>query len=121
MKLKTIEKDVPGTNGDGEVKRGATVRITLTAKTLAITIYVTDELLEDSVIGMAQYVMGELQRAFVGSIHEVVINGDKTTGANVNINLVDANTATLVDGDETDFIAQDGLRKSAITNTATVV
>ena len=121
MQLKAQEKDVPGTNGNGELKKAATAQITLTAQTLAITIYVTDELLEDSVIGMAQYVMGELQRAFVGSIHEVVINGDKTTGANVNINLVDANTATLVDGDETDFIAQDGLRKSAITNTATVV
>jgi len=121
MVLKAQEKDVAGTDGVGEVRKAATAQITLTAQTMAITIYVTDELLEDSVIGMAQYVLGELRRAFVGSIHEVVINGDTTTGANVNINIVDGNTTALVDGDSTDVIAQDGLRKSAITSTSTVV
>lgn len=103
----------------GENKKGKTASVSLEAKTLIITVYYSDELLEDSVFGIAEYVMGEITDAYEASIHEIILNGDTATGANVNINIIDANTNALPDGDKTDFIKFDGVRKFAITNSKT--
>lgn len=102
-----------------ETKKAKTASITLEAKTLIITVYYSDELLEDSVISIAEFVMGEITDAYETSIHEIIINGDTTTGT-TNININGANTSTLADGNKTDFLKFDGGRKLAIANSATV-
>lgn len=104
----------------GENKKANTAKITLEATTLIITIYYSDELLEDSVIAMAEYVMGEITDAYETSIHQIILNGDVDTGATTNINIIDGNTSALPDGNKTDLLKFDGARKVAITKGATV-
>lgn len=99
----------------GENKKAKTASVSLEAKTLIVTIYYSDELLEDSVINIAEYVMGELTAAYETSVHEIIINGDVDTGANTNINIIDGNTSALPDGNKTDFLKFDGIRKIALT------
>jgi len=99
----------------GENKKAKTAQVSLEAKTLIVTIYYSDELLEDSVINIAEYVMGELTAAYETSVHEIIINGDVDTGANTNINIIDGNTSALPDGNKTDFLKFDGIRKIALT------
>lgn len=99
----------------GENKKAKTASVSLEAKTLIVTIYYSDELLEDSVINIAEYVMGELTAAYETSVHEIIINGDVDTGANTNINIIDGNTSALPDGNKTDFLKFDGIRKLALT------
>lgn len=112
--------DVPA-NTANQLKKANTASLSAEAKKLILTVYYTDELLEDSVIAIGTYVLQELSSAFDTSMHEVIINGDTTTGATGNINIVDANTNTLPDGDITDFIViNEGARKTAIDNGATV-
>lgn len=103
-----------------QTKKAPTAKITLEAATLVITIYYSDELLEDSVIAMAEYVMGEITDAYETSIHQIIINGDVDTGANTNINIIDGNTSALPDGNNTDLLKFDGARKVAIGKSATV-
>jgi len=104
----------------GENKKAITASVSLEAKTLIVTIYYSDELLEDSVINIAEYVMGELTAAYETSVHEIIINGDVATGANANINIIDGNTSALPDGNKTDLLKFDGIRKLAFTKSATV-
>lgn len=99
----------------GENKKAKTASVSLEAKTLIVTIYYSDELLEDSVINIAEYVMGELTAAYETSVHEIIINGDVDTGATTNINIIDGNTSALPDGNKTDFLKFDGIRKLALT------
>lgn len=103
----------------GENKKGRTASLSLEAKTLIITVYYSDELLEDSIFDIAEFVMGEITDAYETSLHEIIINGDTVTGT-TNINWNGANTSTLPDGNKTDFIKFDGGRKLAITKSATV-
>lgn len=113
----------PGTSPavpTSQVKKAGTAKITLVAKLLRITVYISDELVEDSVIGIAEYVMSELVAAYERSMHEIIINGDTDTGANTNINIIDGNTSALPDGANTDLLQADGLRKYAIDNSLTV-
>lgn len=102
----------------GENKKGRTASLSLEAKTLIITVYYSDELLEDSIFDIAEFVMGEITDAYETSLHEIIINGDTVTGT-TNINWNGANTSTLPDGNKTDFIKFDGGRKLAITKSAT--
>lgn len=104
----------------GENKKAKTASVSLEAKTLIVTIYYSDELLEDSVINIAEYVMGELTAAYETSVHEIIINGDVDTGANTNINIIDGNTSALPDGNKTDFLKFDGIRKLALQKGAVV-
>lgn len=104
----------------GENKKAKTAKITLEAETLIITVYFSDELLEDSVINIAEYVMGEITAAYETSVHEILLNGDVDTGATTNINIIDGNTSALPDGNKTDFLKFDGVRKIALTKGATV-
>jgi len=118
----TSENSAAPTGGAvaGENKKAKTASVSLEAKTLIVTIYYSDELLEDSVINIAEYVMGELTAAYETSVHEIIINGDVDTGATTNINIIDGNTSALPDGNKTDFLKFDGIRKIAITKSATV-
>lgn len=102
-----------------QTKKANTAKITLEASTLVITIYYSDDLLEDSVIAMAEYVMGEITDAYETSIHQILLNGDTATGTG-NINWDGANTSTLPDGNNTDFIKFDGARKIALTKGSVV-
>lgn len=107
-------------NAKGQVKKAVTASISMEAKTFAITIYISDELLEDSVINMANYIMTEIATAYETTLHEIIINGDTATGANTNINIIDGNTNALPDGDNTDILKFEGGRKLAITKGAVV-
>ena len=102
-----------------QTRKANTAKITLEASTLIITIYYSDDLLEDSVIAMAEYVMGEITDAYETSIHQILINGDVATGT-ANINWDGANTSTLPDGNNTDFLKFDGARKIALTKGSVV-
>lgn len=113
----------PGTSplvATSQVKKAGTAKITLTAQLLRVTVYISDELVEDSVIGIAEYVVGELVAAYERSLHEILINGDTDTGANTNVNIIDGNTSALPDGNNTDVLKGDGMRKFAIDNSKTV-
>lgn len=104
----TENTDKPvGTAKTGEFKKANTAKITLEASTLIITVYYSDDLLEDSVIAMAEYVMGEITDAYETSIHQIILNGDVDTGANTNINIIDGNTSALPDGNKTDVLKFD--------------
>ncbi|MHA1379609.1 MAG: phage major capsid protein [Candidatus Helarchaeota archaeon] len=112
--------DIPATV-TAQLKKAKTQSLSVEAKKLILTVPYTDELLEDSVIELGSYVISEISSAFDTSMHQVIINGDTATGANVNINIIDANTSALDDGDVTDFIViNEGARKTAITNGTTV-
>jgi HK97 family phage major capsid protein len=122
MSLTTELLNAPtgGSTNATQVKKLGTPKITLNANEMKITIYYSDTLLEDSVVAMAEYVMSEIADAYETSIHEVLLNGDTATGANTNINIIDANTSALPDGDKTDLLSANGIRKLAFTNSATV-
>lgn len=121
MSLITQQADSPNASDTiaPQAKKAATAEINLTAKEMVITVYYSDTLLEDSVIAMADYVMEEITAAYETSLHQIIINGDTVTGTG-NINLVGANTSTLPDGNLTDFILADGIRKIALANSAVV-
>jgi HK97 family phage major capsid protein len=91
MTLQTEQTAKPtgGASNADQIKKAGTASINLTASKMAITIYYSDEWLEDSLIAVAEYVLSAITEAYESSIHEVLINGDTTTGASVNINIID--------------------------------
>lgn len=121
MSLATEQTGTPNATDAAapQVKKAKTTELNMTAKEMVITVYYSDTLLEDSVIGIAEYVMQEITFAYETSLHQIIINGDTTTGT-TNINLDGANTSTLTDGNATDFLLANGIRKTAIANSATV-
>ena len=119
----TESNSLPGTTpgvDSAQVKKAGTAELTLTANEFVVTVYFSDTLLEDSVVGIAEYVTSEIVAAYERSLHEVVLNGDTDTGASTNINIIDGNTSALPDGNKTDLLKANGARKVAIDNTATV-
>lgn len=121
MVLTGDNKNAPtgGATDTAQVKKTPTAQIELEAKTMKITFYFDDEMLEDSVIAMAEYTLQEIAASYETSIHHVLINGDTTVGT-LNINIYNGNTSALPDGNKTDVLASDGIRKLAIDNTAVV-
>lgn len=122
MSLSAETTDAPtgGASDTTQIKKPWTASITLDAVSMKVTVYYSDDWLEDSVIDVAQYVLGAIYDAYETSIHEVLINGDTATGASVNINIIDGNTSALPDGDKTDVLAADWIRKIAIDNSNAV-
>lgn len=116
----TEHADLPTGGGVlSQTKKAATAKITLEAKTLVITIYYSDELLEDSVIEIGNYVMTAILDAYEHTMHQLIINGDTATD-NTNINIKGGAITGLPDGASTDILKVDGARKIAITKKATV-
>lgn len=102
-----------------QVKKVGTPLIEVSTKELIITVYFSDKLLRQSVIAIAQYIMGEIFEAYEKSAHEIILNGDTATTA--NINCVDGAVATdLPDGAKTDLLWFDWARKKAISKGAVV-
>lgn len=122
MTIGTEKVNAPtgGASDTAQVKKAGTASINLTATKMNITIYYSDEWLEDSVVAVAEYVLNAITDAYESSIHEVLLNGDTTTGANVNINIIDWNTTALPDGNKTDLLMSNWIRKTAISKSATV-
>ena len=116
MTIGTEKVNAPtgGATDTAQVKKPGTASINLTAKKMNITIYYYDEWLEDSVIAVAEYILNAIYEAYESSIHEVLLNGDTETGANANINIIDWNTSALPDGNKTDLLMSDWIRKVAI-------
>lgn len=116
----TEHSDLPTGGGVlSQTKKAATAKITLEAKTLVITIYYADELLEDSVIEIGNYVMSSILDAYEHTMHQLIINGDTATDTN-NINIKGGAITGLPDGASTDILKVDGGRKIAITKQATI-
>lgn len=109
-----------GLQSASQLHKPGTALITLTAKEISGVVYYPDTLLEDSVIGMAEYVMDYLFTSYSNTFHNVLINGDTATGASVNINIIDGNTSALDGGNDNSVILADGFRKTAIDRNATV-
>ena len=122
MTIGTEKVNAPtgGASDTAQIKKAGTASINLTATKMNITIYYSDEWLEDSVIAVAEYVLNAITDAYESSIHEVLLNGDTATGANVNINIIDWNTTALPDWNKTDLLMSDWIRKVAIDKSATV-
>lgn len=118
----TVENDSAPTGGAvaGENTKARTASVSLEAKTLIVTIYYSDDLLEDSVIDIAEFVMGEITASYETSVHEILINGDTATTANTNINAIDGGVADLENGAKTETLLFDGGRKLAFEKSATV-
>jgi HK97 family phage major capsid protein len=66
--------NVPGTSAS--LNKAGTQKLVLTAKQFAATVYFTQELMEDSVVNIMNYVERKLLQAFVTTVHNVLINGD---------------------------------------------
>lgn len=118
----TVENDSAPTGGAvaGENTKARTASVSLEAKTLIVTIYYSDDLLEDSVIDIAEFVIGEITASYETSVHEILINGDTATTANTNINAIDGGVADLENGAKTETLLFDGGRKLAFEKSATV-
>lgn len=110
-----------GTTPAGQNQRAGTLKFTLTAKDLVVTIEISDQLVRRSVIDIANYVLNKIAKAFESTIHEIVINGDTAIAANTNINAIDGTTASIAKGGaKSATLNNDGLRKRAIAASAVV-
>lgn len=113
MRWAAENANVPGTGAD-KVK-ASTAKVTLSAGELAATVYVSYNLLEDSVVNFQTFVEWELAEAFETSMHQFIINGDVTPWtANIN------NDGGAVDTGADYFQNANGLRFTAIDNGRTV-
>lgn len=112
-------KDTPPVKDASQIKKSGTPTVRLEANEFVITIYYSDTLLEDAVVDIANYIIGEIVAAYEHSLHQVIINGDVKTGTG-NINIDWGNTSALPDGNSTDVLKADGARKIALTKWAVV-
>jgi len=89
-------------------------KVTLTAKTLALRVGFSSELVEDSAIPLIALYREQALRVMADAIDHVLLNGDTETGATGNIN-----TDNAAPGATAKYLAFDGLRKlGLVTNTA---
>jgi hypothetical protein len=68
----------------------------------------TDNLDEDSLIPIASFLNNDLMETFAEALEDALINGDTTTTANTNINLIDGTPSTA--NDKPLYLVWDGLR-----------
>lgn len=91
--------------------KAGTSKVTLSAKKLSASVYLSGELDDDAKIagGIQNYVTNKLGKAYAELLDKLMINGDDTTGATGNINSDDgAPTAG------TYYLAFDGMYRHAI-------
>lgn len=86
-------------------------RVTITASKLGFTQYWSGEMDEDSLIPFVPFLRQQLAVATAHYMDSLVLNGDTTTGASGNINLVDAAPAATKH-----YLAFDGIRKVGLVN-----
>lgn len=110
----------PQTKDAASVRKLGTPTITLEANELIVTVYYSDTFLEDSVIEIANYIIGEIVSAYETSIHQILINGDVAIADDTNINAIDGAITALPDGARTELLKANGARKIAISKSATV-
>lgn len=103
-----------------QVKKLGTPTVQLTAEEFVVTVYVSDTLLEDAVLAIAEYVVSEIVSAFEYTAHNLILNGDTATTSSTNVNAIDGAVTALPDGAKDDTLKADGARKVAIANGATV-
>lgn len=103
-----------------QTKRLSTPTVTIHSKEFIITVYASDKLMRQSVVGLANYIMDEIFYAYDNTAHQVILNGDTVTTTNNNINAIDGAVSTLVGGADSDLLAFDGARKLAFSNNATI-
>lgn len=103
-----------------QVKKIPTPTLEIFLKEMIITIYFTDKLVRNSVLNIAEYIMSEIVSAYESSVHEIILNGDTSTGANTNINVIDGGVADLPDWEKTDVLLFDGARKLAFSKVISI-
>jgi hypothetical protein len=95
----------------------ATDEVEVDVKTHALANAFTDQLTEDSIIGIVQFLNEDVVQTLSESLESGIINGDTTTTASTNINLIDGTPAT---GIQTPlYIWADGLRHNALVDNTT--
>jgi len=104
---------------EAQIKKVSTPLVEVNAKEFVITVYVSDKLMRQSVVNIANYIMDEIVKAYENTAHEIILNGDTKTGTG-NINIIDWNTSALPWWAKSDLLAFDWARKVAIDKGATV-
>lgn len=108
---------VLGSGNTLALSKAGTGKISFTAKKLGGHIGFSVEENEDSIIPIIPIWRFQLTRALWNFVDDTIINGDTTTSASTNINLIDATPAA-----GTSYLALDGMRKYClITNTGQLV
>jgi hypothetical protein len=94
--------------------KAGTEDLVLTAKKYSTSVYASGELDEDSIVNIRSYLGEKMSKSYAELLDSVRYNGDIVTAATGNVNSDDgAPTAGLY------YLHQDGLIKSAITNSKT--
>lgn len=108
---------VLGASNTLALSKAGTNKVQFTAKKLGAHIGFSVEEQEDSIIAVVPIWRYQTQRALQNYVDDTVVNGDTTTSANTNINLIDSTPAA-----GTSYLAMDGIRKYAlVTNTAQAI
>lgn len=84
-----------------------TTNVTLTAKKLKAKVFFSEEIQQDSIIDIANYVQGKIARAIVDATEDAIINGDTAGTQDTGFAGTDAK------------LAWNGLRKLALANAET--
>jgi hypothetical protein len=82
---------------------------TAAAKLHAVATGVTYQLEEDSIINVMQWLNEDMARVLQEALEDAILNGDTTTTANTNINLIDGTPASTAL-----YLAWDGIRHNAL-------
>lgn len=98
------ENTSPTASAYTTVKAGSN-RVQVDAKKFIIAMVWSDELEEDSIIPLIDYLMAQAQKSIAHYSDSLVLNGDTTNAATGNINLDDADPA-----DTKHYLAFDGIR-----------
>lgn len=94
-----------------------TPNVIMTPGQIKIAAATTDELVEDSIIPILPNMSRQINLAALETIERALINGDRTTTVNTNINLIDGTPGTGINRPY--YLAVDGLRKyPLVTNAA---
>jgi len=95
--------------------KAGTDEVVLVAKKYSTSVYASGELDDDSIVNINTFLGDKFAKSYKELLDGVVVNGDVVTASTGNVNSDDgAPTAG------TYYLHQDGLVKTAITNSATV-
>jgi hypothetical protein len=104
------------TNVNASSGKLATAKVTITQKKLVFRATVSDEEVRfSSVVDILSTLQKKLADSWARTVVSALINGDTVLTANTNINLIDGTP-----GGTEHYVACDGLRKSAFTNSTAV-
>lgn len=104
LRMKRVNEATDVPSNTKKLDKPGTMQYSIECTEFALSIYISDTLIEDSVIGIVEYVVSALTDSYEHTLHHILINGDMATTGNIN------GTVTLSD----DVTAFDWARKLAI-------